>query len=114
MFNVSKRSIASAAKVLSAGAAELVRAVERAKISVSAAAKATELCAELQHQVAEKALAGDAKAARTIIAQAGASGTARAPKRAVAKARPEQIVTQLHELLVEAEEAFENMRRRSR
>jgi len=56
--------------VLGEGEAELVRAVERARITLSAAAKATELCAELQRQVAEKALAGDAKGARTIIAQA--------------------------------------------
>jgi hypothetical protein len=70
MLNVSERSVASAAKVLGEGKAELIRAVEQGKIKVSAAAKATELCAELQYQVAEKALAGDAKAARTIIAQA--------------------------------------------
>ncbi len=70
MLSVSERSVASAAKVLAEGEGELVRAVEQAKIKVSAAAKATKLDTESQHQVAEKALAGDAKAARTIIAQA--------------------------------------------
>jgi len=70
MLNVSERSVASAAKVLAEGEGELVRAVEQAKIKVSAAARATKLNPESQHQVAEKALAGDAKAARTILAKA--------------------------------------------
>jgi hypothetical protein len=69
MLNVGERSVASAAKVLGKGRSELVRAVEQAKIRVSAAAKATDLSAELQRQIAERALAGDAKAARAIIAQ---------------------------------------------
>ena len=69
MLNVSERLVASAAKVLGKGSCELVRAVERAKIKVSTAAKATDLSAKLQRQVAEKALAGDFKAARAIVAQ---------------------------------------------
>lgn len=70
MLNVSERSVASATKVLAAGEAELVRSVEQAKLKVSAAARAAKLDPELQHQVAVAALAGDAKAARTIIARA--------------------------------------------
>ena len=69
MLNVSKRSVASAAKVLGKGEAELIRAVEQAKIKISAAAKVKKLSAELQHQVVEKMLAGDTKAARIIIAR---------------------------------------------
>jgi hypothetical protein len=42
----------------------------RPSLKLSAAARATKLDPESQHQVAEKALAGDAKAARAIIARA--------------------------------------------
>jgi hypothetical protein len=41
LFNVSKGSIASAAKLLADGDPELIRAVDQGRISVSAAAKAT-------------------------------------------------------------------------
>jgi hypothetical protein len=103
MLNVSERLVASAAKVLGEGKAELIRAVEQAKIKVSAGAKATELRAELQYQVAEKALAGDAKAARTIIAQAVRP---RAEPPTLMLRREKRINTELRKALEEANVDF--------
>jgi len=103
MLNVSERSVASAAKVLGEGETELVRAVERAKLKISAAAKATKLGAELQHQVAEKAVAGNAKAARTIIAQA-LPARPRAERLTLREAR--RIIAKLHKLMKEANVDF--------
>jgi hypothetical protein len=107
MLNVSKRSVASAAKVLAEGEGELVRAVEQAKITISAAAKATELGAKLQHQVAEKALAGDAKAARTIIGQALHERPSAEPMTLRAA---KTMIAELREALEEAEADFVALR----
>src|SRR5208337_1691306 len=106
MLNVSIRSVASAAKVLE-GEGELIRAVEQAKLKVSAAAKATKLDTELQHQVAERALAGDAKGARTIIAQA-LPARPRAERLTLRTAR--RIIAKLQKLMKEAEAEFVALR----
>jgi N6-adenosine-specific RNA methylase IME4 len=58
MFNVSTRSVASAAKILEEGTQELQHAAEQGKIAVSAAADLTETPAEFQRAVVEKVDAG--------------------------------------------------------
>jgi hypothetical protein len=52
------------------GAPELVRAVDQGRLSVSAAAQAAHLDPAEQRKVVEKAEAGNANAARTVIKQA--------------------------------------------
>jgi hypothetical protein len=107
MLNVSERSVASAAKVLDTGSGELVRAVEQAKIKVSAAARAADLSANLQRQVADSALAGDAKAARAIIAQ---DLRARPGAEPLTLRAAKTIIASLRETLEEAEADFVSLR----
>lgn len=67
--NVSRRLVQSAAVVRDKAAAAIVRAVERGKLSISAAAMAVRLRPDQQARVAERAEAGDQNAARTVIKQ---------------------------------------------
>jgi N6-adenosine-specific RNA methylase IME4 len=70
ILQVSERSVRSAKVVQAKGGKALARAVEKGKLSVSEAANAaTSLDQEGQHRVAELAIAGDAKAARTLVKQ---------------------------------------------
>lgn len=69
MLNVSERSVRSAKVVQDSGAPELQRAVEQGKLSISQAAQAARLDRGQQRKVAERAFAGDANAARTVIKQ---------------------------------------------
>lgn len=65
LVNVSRGSVESAARVLAKGAAELVEAVERGEVAVSAAAEVARLPVEAQRAaVAEGTVAQAAKAAR--------------------------------------------------
>jgi N6-adenosine-specific RNA methylase IME4 len=66
-FGISERSIASAAKALADGHPDLFRALDQGKISLSTAEKATTLAPDEQREVANLALAGEKKAARTAI-----------------------------------------------
>jgi N6-adenosine-specific RNA methylase IME4 len=75
MLNVGDRSVRDAVVVKGKAAPELIAAVEQGKIAVSVAAKAASLPIETQIVIAEKAKAGDANAARTVMKQ-----TARAEK----------------------------------
>lgn len=59
--NVSPRTVEHAAKVIEAGVPELVKAVEKGEIAVSAAAEASELPAEAQRRVVELVETGEAK-----------------------------------------------------
>jgi N6-adenosine-specific RNA methylase IME4/ParB-like chromosome segregation protein Spo0J len=68
-MGVSPRSVASAAVVRDKAAPEVVRAVDRGKLTVSQAAVAARLPAEQQRRIAEEAEAGRANAARTVIKQ---------------------------------------------
>jgi hypothetical protein len=67
LLGVSKRSVASAAKVLNRGDPELVRAVEHGRLSISAAAAAVGLSPGRQKAAASAALEGDLKSARAIL-----------------------------------------------
>jgi N6-adenosine-specific RNA methylase IME4 len=71
MLNVSRRSVQHAAAVRSGAAPELQHAVETGKISVSAAAQALRLAPEKQREVAERAEAGEERAARNVIKREG-------------------------------------------
>ena len=70
MLNVSPRSVRSATAVRDHGAPELQHAVEHGHLPVSAAAQAANLPAVQQREIAVKATAGDANAARNVIKQA--------------------------------------------
>ena len=59
--NVSPRTVEHAAKVIEAGVPELVKAVEKGEIAVSAAAEASELPAEAQRRVVALVETGEAK-----------------------------------------------------
>jgi N6-adenosine-specific RNA methylase IME4 len=67
MLNVSERSVRSAAAVRDHGSPELQHAVEHGHLAVSAAAKAANLPVKEEREIAEKATAGDANAARTVL-----------------------------------------------
>ncbi len=70
IMNVGKRSVERADDVVDRAAPEIVRAVERGKLSISAAAiAARNLSREQQLRVAERAEAGDERAARTVLKQ---------------------------------------------
>jgi N6-adenosine-specific RNA methylase IME4 len=69
MLNVSVDTGQFARKVLDKGAPELVAAVDRGNLAVSAAAKAASMPIETQIEIAAKANAGDENAARTVIKQ---------------------------------------------
>lgn len=67
MLNVSTRSVAAAAKVLHERDEELVHAVERGEVAVSAAAKAAALPKDEQREVVQQGRAKEvAKAARFV------------------------------------------------
>jgi hypothetical protein len=68
--NVSGKSIEAAAKVYSSGAPELVRAVNKDRIAVSAAAGILDRPAEEQRAIVEKVVSGEAKSVRAAIQQA--------------------------------------------
>lgn len=59
MVNVSERSVGTARAVLNEGQPELVRAVERGEISVSAASEATAFEPEVQREVVQRVEAGE-------------------------------------------------------
>jgi N6-adenosine-specific RNA methylase IME4 len=65
--NVSARTVADAVKVKREAAPELRQAVEQGHIAVSVAAKASALAPEDQREIAEKARAGEANAARAHV-----------------------------------------------
>lgn len=65
--NVSPRTVADAVKVRREAVPELRHAVEQGHIAVSVAAKATALPESDQREIAEKAFAGDANAARSHV-----------------------------------------------
>src|SRR5277367_2627433 len=67
LLNVSTRSVTSAAAVRDHGEPELRHAVEQGKLAVSEAASASKLRPDQQRDVAEKAFAGDANAARSVV-----------------------------------------------
>ncbi len=67
--NVSRRLVQSATTVRERAAPEIVRAVQRGRLSISAAALAARLSPDRQALVAERAEAGDQNAARTVIKQ---------------------------------------------
>jgi len=69
-LNVSDRLVRSAKAVQDHGGPELVRAVDQGKLAVSVAAQAARLDPAEQRKVVEKAEAGNANAARTVIKQA--------------------------------------------
>jgi N6-adenosine-specific RNA methylase IME4 len=67
VLNVSPRSIQQAAHVQRNGTEEIKSAVDRGKLTVTAAAQAAKLDVETQRKVATQAEAGDAHAARNVI-----------------------------------------------
>jgi hypothetical protein len=69
LMNVSERSVNDAASVRDKGSPELQAAVEQGHIAVSIAAKASKLPEADQREIAAKATAGDANAARTVTKQ---------------------------------------------
>lgn len=71
LFNVSTRSVSDAAKVARSGIEELNAAVRAGHLSISAAAKAAMLPAEMQLRIAEEAMAGKANVVRKVIKQEG-------------------------------------------
>jgi N6-adenosine-specific RNA methylase IME4 len=71
LLNVSARSVRSAVKVQSHGAAPLQKAVERGLIPVSAAAKAAEFSVETQTKIAQEAEAGRENVVRLVVKQEG-------------------------------------------
>jgi hypothetical protein len=69
MLNVSKRSVASATKVMTAGAPELAQAVDRGEVAVSAAADIVELPSAEQRDLVALGGGAVAKAAKIIRAR---------------------------------------------
>jgi ParB-like chromosome segregation protein Spo0J len=67
MLNVSERTVKTAKQVQENAAPELIAAVEQGHLAVSQAAKAAALPEDDQREIAAKAKAGDAKAARSYI-----------------------------------------------
>src|SRR5271156_2646116 len=67
LLNVSTRSVTSAAAVRDHAEPELRKAVDLGKLAVSEAAKASRLPPDQQREVAAKAFAGDANAARSVV-----------------------------------------------
>lgn len=70
LMTVSERSVASATKVLDRAEPELVAAVKRGQIAVSAAEQAIDLPAEQQREIADQARAGKKNVVRTTIKKA--------------------------------------------
>jgi N6-adenosine-specific RNA methylase IME4 len=68
-LSISERALRHAQRVQEHGAPELVRAVERGQLAVSAAEKATRLSPEIQRRIAEEAQAGHANVVRKVIKQ---------------------------------------------
>jgi N6-adenosine-specific RNA methylase IME4 len=68
-MGVSTRSVASAAVVRDKATPEVVRAVDRGKLTVSQGAIAARLAPRQQHRIAAEAEAGRVNAARTLIKQ---------------------------------------------
>lgn len=66
-LSISERALRSARKVQEHGAPELVRAVDRGRLAVSVAEKATKLAPEVQRKIAAEAEAGNANAARSVV-----------------------------------------------
>jgi N6-adenosine-specific RNA methylase IME4 len=69
-LNVSERSVKRAAQVRDHAAPEIIHAVDQGRLAVSAAAQAAKLPAERQREIAERAAAGDAHAARNVLKKA--------------------------------------------
>jgi N6-adenosine-specific RNA methylase IME4/ParB-like chromosome segregation protein Spo0J len=69
MLSISERALRAARSVREHGEPELVRAVRRGRLAVSAASAAAKLAPDMQRRIAEAAEAGDANAARTVIKQ---------------------------------------------
>lgn len=69
MFSVSERTVRDSVAVKSNAAPELDKAVRQGHIAVSVAAKAADLPAEDQREIAERATSGDVNAARNITKQ---------------------------------------------
>ena len=69
MVNVSEPSIKRARAVQREAVPELIAAVEQGHIAVSIAAKAAALPAENQREIAKRAIAGEANAARKVVKQ---------------------------------------------
>jgi N6-adenosine-specific RNA methylase IME4 len=70
MLSISERALRAARSVRDHGEPELVRAVERGRLAVSAASHAARLAPDMQRKVAAAAEAGEANAARTAIKRA--------------------------------------------
>lgn len=68
-LSISERALRHAHATRQTGAPELVRAVERGKLPVSAAAQAARLAPDIQRRIAEKAEAGESNVVRTVIKQ---------------------------------------------
>jgi hypothetical protein len=67
IMNVGKRTVERADDVLDRAAPEVVKAVERGKLSVSAAAQSLALTPDKQREIAARAEAGEERAARNVI-----------------------------------------------
>jgi N6-adenosine-specific RNA methylase IME4 len=68
-LSISERTLRHARRVQDYGAPELVRAVERGYLAVSAAERATRLSQEVQRRIAAEAEAGNQNAARSVMKQ---------------------------------------------
>lgn len=66
-LSISERALRSARAVHDRGAPELIRAVERGRLAVSAAEQAARLSHDIQRQIAAEAEAGNANVARNVI-----------------------------------------------
>jgi N6-adenosine-specific RNA methylase IME4 len=66
-LHVGERTVADAAKVLASAAPEIVDAVDEGRIAVSVAATAVSLPPERQRELAAYAVAGDPRAAQTML-----------------------------------------------
>lgn len=66
-LSISERTLRAARRVQDHGEPDLVRAVERGRLAVSIAEKASQLAPEIQRKIAAEAEAGNVNAARTVI-----------------------------------------------
>jgi len=66
-LSISERALRHARRVQDHGAPELVRAVERGRLAVSVAERATHLSHEIQRKIAAEAEAGHANVARNVV-----------------------------------------------
>lgn len=68
-LSISERALRHARRVQDSGTPELVRAVDRGRLAVSVADKASRLPADIQRKIAAEAEAGNVNAARNVVKQ---------------------------------------------